>query len=232
MATALCLSIAPHPGLAGSAADITTDDAAGDDAEWGDWPLWEDVASDRATGEVNEGALSFLRQRPDGRLHHHANRVTIAEQSLQDGWVTLQQCHEGLDPVPRLQIVYHPERVRQLRVTAQRNVQRAEVVGARVELSDVGRDARICISARSLALVATDDGGFVLRNGPFMRRFLDGFYPMRVSMKVRWPNGVLRLGAVQPAVQPGFRVTERLDGVDFEALFEGRLSTRIHLFPL
>ena len=226
MATALCLSIGPRPGIAESTAA-----GDGDDREWGDWPRWDDVGAERATGEVNEGRLSFLRQRPDGRLHHHANRITIAEQSLRDGWVELQQCHEGLDPVPRLQIVYHPQRVRRLRVTEQRDVQRAEVVGSRVELRGVGRDARICISARSLALVAGDDGSFVLRNGPFMRRFLDGFYPMRVSMAVRWPTGTLRLGGVQPAAQPGFHVTEQRDGVDFEALFEGRLSTRIHLFP-
>lgn len=197
-------------------------------ADESDW----DAAGFDEPEPVNEGGLHFLSNRPAGRLHHHANRVTIAEDSLLDGWVTLDQCHTGLDPVSKIQIVYHPERVRELAVVAVDNVQSASVDGARVLLAGVGDQARVCIRARSLALVATEDGGFMLRNGPYMRRFLDGFYPMRVSMSVSWPQDVLRLTRTSPVAQPGFVVTPRPHGVDYEALFEGRLVTEIHFAPL
>ena len=68
--------------------------AAGDDG----FPAADDDLS-AIIEAVNEGQLVFLSAPPDGEIHHHINRITITESSLDDGWVKLVQCHEHLDPV-------------------------------------------------------------------------------------------------------------------------------------
>jgi hypothetical protein len=42
--------------------------------------------------------------------------------------------------------------------------------------------ARLCLSAQTRALRNTGNGYFNLVNGPYMRKFLDGYYPMRVTL--------------------------------------------------
>lgn len=71
----------------------------------------------------------------------------------------------------------------------------------------------------------------MIRNGPFMRQFLDGFYPMRVSLDVRPPPGRLRFAGIAPPEQDGFRVTQDEHRVRVDILFEGRLHTEIRLAP-
>jgi hypothetical protein len=73
------------------------------------------------------------------------------------------------------------------------------------------------------------DGLYVLENGPFMRRYLDGYFPMRVTVAVNWGDLGLSLADSEPQAQPGFEVTESPHGVTIEATFEGRLMTELRL---
>lgn len=177
--------------------------------------------------EVNDGELRFI-DRPTGKpVHHHHNIIELSASSLEDGWVRLLQCHEHLDAVRRAQVVYNEERSRGLEVTAVENIGRAWVEGASVQLEDVGPQARLCVRAETRALIANGDGSYTLRNGPFMRRFLDGYYPMRVSMDIRFPGRQLRFAGIQPPRQEGFDVTASTQGVQIDAWFEGRLQTEV-----
>ena len=189
---------------------------------------WFDDFEEKARA-VNEGGLVFLRQPPEAPVHYLHNRITILPDSLSTGWVRLSQCHEHLDAVPALQIVFHPERIRKLSVSAQRDVRKAWVEGPSVQLEEVGKRARVCISAETRALSSDGERRFRLRNGPFMRRFLDGYYPMRVRLDVRWPGQALRLISVspQPQPQPGFRLQREDDNLSIETLFEGKLTTTL-----
>ena len=65
---------------------------------------------------VNEGELEFLHPPPAESVHHHINRIQISVDSLDHGWVELNQCHHHLDPVPYLEIVYHPQRIRHIKL--------------------------------------------------------------------------------------------------------------------
>ena len=60
-----------------------------------------------------------------------------------------------------------------------------------------------------------------------MRRFLDGYYPMRVSMRVEYPLHMLRYVNMKPE-----GITHRVDNssgrLEIEARFEGRLNTEIN----
>jgi hypothetical protein len=180
-----------------------------------------------SASEVNEGSLVFLDHLPIKPVHHQHNTIRISERSLDDGWTVLEQCHENLDQVPATQIVFNPERVRNLEVVKAVNVGRAWVEGPSVQLQNVGAGAEVCLRADALALRNHGDGTYTLTNGPFMRRFLDGYYPMRVSASVKLLTPHIRFVRIEPAPQTGFRVWELADGINYDAWFEGRLRTVI-----
>ncbi|MEW8584875.1 MAG: alpha/beta hydrolase, partial [Candidatus Thiodiazotropha sp.] len=75
---------------------------------------FDDDAFESDTEGVNEGELEILDSPPEEPVHHHINRIQIGEDSLRDGWVDLHQCHRHIDPVPLLEIVYHPQRIRHI----------------------------------------------------------------------------------------------------------------------
>ena len=175
---------------------------------------------------VNEGRLRFLEHPPQQPVHHHSNRIRITRSSLADGWVALEQCHNHLDAVPASQILYHPERIRAIRILSSEGIGVSRVQDHSVQLQDVGDGARLCLQAESRALRQLPEGALLLQNGPYMRRFLDGYYPMRVSLEIRYPADLLRLERREPETQPGFRLRERPGLIEADTWFEGRLFTR------
>lgn len=182
--------------------------------------------------EVNDGDLRFLAKPPDRLVHHHQNHITLTPDSLDSGWVRLEQCHQHLDPVPSSQIVYSQDRIRALRIVRTENIERAWVHEHSVQMEGIRHDALLCIEAESLAL--QDDGakGYVLHNGPYMRRFLDGYYPMRVSMTVSLGASGLRFDSLTPTAQPGFSVRVGQTEVGYDTWFEGRLTTAIRFVEI
>jgi hypothetical protein len=75
------------------------------------------------------------------------------------------------------------------------------------------------------------DGTYHVNNGPFMRRFFDGYYPMHVSMEVLLQTDRLRYLDITPVEQEGFKVTADRHQVKFDVWFEGRLRTLIRFVP-
>jgi hypothetical protein len=65
-----------------------------------------------------------------------------------------------------------------------------------------------------------------------MRRFLDGYYPMRVTLAVHYPCERLQFAGATPTPQPGFSVRDADCRVDVEAWFEGRLNVALRFLPL
>lgn len=181
----------------------------------------------KGVADVNEGQLRFLAQAPAKPVHHHLNRIFISEDSLATGWVRLEQCHRNLDPVPSMQVVYNKDRIRHLAVLQSEKIGKAWVHDNTVQLEQVAPAALLCIRAETRAL--QDDGGgiFSLANGPYMRRFLDGYYPMRVSMDVNLETDRIRYLDISPAPQAGFDFQQHGARLGYEALFEGELRTVI-----
>ena len=192
-------------------------------------PFDDDSLWDPPRYESNRGNLNFLTTPPDGRVHHHQNQITLVASSLDDGWVTLRQCHNDIDRVRRAQILYNAATTRDIVIESQSNIEETWVEGASVQLRRVQPDAELCIRARSQMLRVLGDGLYVLENGPFMRRYLDGYFPMRVTVAVNWGDLGLSLADSEPQAQPGFEVTESPHGVIIEATFEGRLMTELRL---
>ncbi len=176
---------------------------------------------------VNDGPLNFLAQAPTKPVHHHQNHLFVRDDSLDTGWVRLEQCHRHLDPVPRTQVVYHPERIRHIVILRSEHIGKAWVQDNTVQLEQVEPAAVLCIRAETRALVDEGGGVFSLANGPYMRRFLDGYYPMRVSMDVNLETGLLQFLDISPSPQTGFNVQQQVRRIGYEALFEGELRTVI-----
>jgi hypothetical protein len=177
--------------------------------------------------DVNEGSLHFLETAPARPVHHHQNHIRIDAESLRSGWVELAQCHDNLDAVPRAQITFREGYVRDLAVLSFARIEEARVEGASVQLHNIEPGARLCLTAQTRALHAAGNGYFNLYNGPYMRRFLDGYYPMRVTLNIAYPSDLLRLIDVSPPVQPGLELAEQSGAIRIDALFEGELNTLI-----
>jgi len=180
--------------------------------------------------KINEGKLRFLIKPPKKRVHHHHNTLIIHANSLKDGWVKMQQCHQHLDKFPRAQVVYKKYKIKNLKLVSSKNIEKAWIENHTVQLRNVRKGARLCIEADTRALLKNKDGSFTLTNGPFMRRFLDGFFPMRVSMDLRFPKNI-KFVSISPPQQPGLRINYNGSGVHFDAWFEGKLYTNIKLKP-
>lgn len=188
-----------------------------------DWPDDWDIAARAAA--VNEGELAFLPADAVDKAHAHLNHIRITADSLEGGWVGLAQCHENLDAVPAAQVLFRPGGIRNLAIADSRNIGRAWVDGHSIQLQDIGPDALLCIEGESQALQQLSAGHYRLRNGPYMRRFLDGYYPMRVALAIDYPADLLQLVGQSPASQPGFNVSRDGASLSVDATFEGRLIT-------
>lgn len=176
---------------------------------------------------VNEGVLTFLSTPPAKPAHHHQNHIRITRDSLASGWTELVQCHDHLDAVPRTQITFREGFVRDLRVVEARAIGEAWVQGSSIQLRGVNPGARLCLAAQTRALKDSGSGYYTLNNGPYMRKFLDGYYPMQVSLRLEYPAGLLQVVDISPAEQQGFRVSQQAGLVNIETLFEGELRTQV-----
>ncbi len=175
--------------------------------------------------EVNEGVLHILQLRPDLNEYHHQSRLKITHESLKTEWVDMVQCHTNLDATSALQIVFTLDRVRDLRISSYSKINRVWVDENTVQLEDISPGSRLCLSLKTRAL-RINRKKITLKNGPFMRRFLDGYYPMRMSMRVEYPAETMRLLSIKPEGIP-----ERIENngwLEIDVRFEGRLTTEIN----
>jgi hypothetical protein len=151
--------------------------------------------------------------------------IYITRDSLEDGWVRLEQCHSRLDPVAETQIVYHPERIRNLQLVSSKNIDAARVEGHSVLLRGIGREASLCLQAESRALSLLPNRHYRLKNGPYMRRFLDGYYPMRLTLEIHYPAEALELNSLRPLPGKAGSLRRHPGVIRWDGWFEGRLYT-------
>ena len=193
-----------------------------------EWERFINDDSEERALAVNEGDLEFLTSPPDKPPHVLHNKLVINSQSLKDGWVDLVQCHENLDKVSIAEIMYHGRRTRNIQVLSSVGVEKAWVDKNSVQLVNISDNARICVTAEVHSLYPNFDGTYSMYNGPFHRRFLDGYYPMRVTMDVTLPKGQLSFGAVNPIEQTGFSVIHDKQTMQIDALFVGELNIEVY----
>lgn len=175
--------------------------------------------------------VQFLDQPPTQAPHRQEMKVLIDAQSLKTGLVRVDQCHYRLDPVPATQIVFGPA-LRALQVTRSRNIGSLDLEGRSVQLHDVGEDAEICLRTVNQVFRQQADGSFVLRNGPFMRQFLDGYFPLQLHYQVRYPANLITLESLTPEVPTNMLTRDQAGKLDLQVLFTGPLQLETRFRPL
>ena len=177
--------------------------------------------------DINEGELRFLERPPEKAPHLHSTHVFISEESLKTGWVTAKQCHYNLDQVSALQVVFSPRRIRRIEILQADNIGRAWVEGASVQVTHVGKNAVLCILSENFAIKHnTVERTYEWHGGPYMRRFLDGYFPMQVKLAIDYPPDRLRLESIDPGTLR-FKTVAQPGLIRLDALFEGRLDITI-----
>ena len=150
------------------------------------------------------------------------NSLEINTQSLKTGWLEFSQCHYQLDPVPKIEVTYNPKHTRNLKILSYQDIDEATALKDAVVLMNVKRGAQVCIQGESQTLTPLDNG-FSVQRGPYMRKFLDGYYPMIVeeSIKLNLLNARL---IKQTPVKPE-KTQKDSDGslYHFNYAFEGQL---------
>lgn len=202
----------------------------------GDGDKWFEEDIEEQARQVNEGALHFLSQAPEASNSHALeNQIHISATSLKDHWVKIRQCHTQLDPVAQSQIVYRYQHMRNLHIEQHQAIGKAWVEGQSVQMEDLQPGAKICVRVEAQIFQPTQIEGkdaFILTNGPFYRKFLDGYYPFHLQFTIDYPANLLRFDSSRPEPQAGVNVTVSPGRLHFDIWFEGELSTAILFQPL
>jgi hypothetical protein len=173
---------------------------------------------------AKEGELRFLVENPDPKGYWYSSRVALSEESLRTGEVSLETCHHQLDPIRKVVIAFNPQRLIGLSVSSHQGIETIESEAHRVTLSNVQRGAHICIALQSRALDQISPSQWRLQAGPLMRRYFDGYLPMKAELRVSWPRNLLRLESTQPTFQPGVSIVSSESGAEMLTVFAGRFS--------
>jgi hypothetical protein len=194
--------------------------------------MFEDDFEEKAL-QVNEGELEFLATPPvDKPIHTVINTITITGSSLETEWVTLHQCHKNLDAVAESEIVYQYKQMRNLRIEHYYGMDKAWIENQSVQMKDIEKGATLCVLADVRILRPNSNGGYSLRNGPYFRKYLDGYYPFHVQLNINYPKSSLSLKSTQPKRQRGFDVEEDNGSLKMNAWFEGKLMVEAQFIPV
>jgi hypothetical protein len=188
---------------------------------------WFNDDSEPSIDDVNEGQLIFISPLADKNILSSEAIMTITDNSLKTGMVSLQQCYRNLDPVAEMEVVYSYKNMKQLRIISVGNIADARVVGSSIQLQDVTASAFICVAAEVQLLENTAEDSYVLSYGPYYRRFLDGYYPYHVTVIIDYPERHLRYADVSPSPRPLFELIKQPGKLIMDTWFEGVLLVNI-----
>jgi len=188
---------------------------------------WFNDDAEFRIADVNEGKLNFLVDSKKALAHKSENHIKILPESLKNGWVEMAQCHRGLDAVPLAQLVFPEYVIRQLKITKQQGIAEAVVEGNSVQMVDLSRGAALCVAMQVKALHKESEGQYALINGPYQRRFLDGYYPMSLQLNIDYSESGIKPVDIYPVIQPGMKADDKMKKLVINASFEGVLRTRV-----
>lgn len=177
--------------------------------------------------QVGAGEVMFLDSPPAGRILYSENRISLSGESVVSGWASIEQCYTGMDAVAKTEIVYRYRNMRKLRIRSLHDIRAASLTENSVRLNEVGVDASLCVQLEARILHETSDEQLILRNGPFQRKFLDGYFPMHVSLEVSFPAHALQVVDTMPRPQSGVSVTEKDGRIVIDSWFAGSLMVEI-----
>lgn len=181
--------------------------------------------------QSSDSHLTFIAPAKNKPALHSINEITISPQSLKTGWVDLLQCYQHLDPVPEMEVVYNYKNMRKLKIIKSKNIEQAFIKGQSVQLENVQRNSQLCISTEVKNFYKNKNGYFKLKNGPYHRKFLDGYFPFHLTLKVNYPSTLLKFISSKPKSQFGFVLNQSDNTILIDSYFTGKLYTEITFKP-
>ena len=165
----------------------------------------------------------------DGVVHQQQMLLRIHPQSLQSGWVEMEQCHRDMAPTGRSAVQFRKGKVRDLELVRTAQIGRGWIgsEGTAIELEDIGRSNELCLRGE-LRILQRMEGGYRLQSGPYFLRFLDGYFPLRLKLQVDSRAAGLRPQRLLPEQIPHQTGTGKLT---LDLLFEGELLMELQLVP-
>ena len=188
---------------------------------------WFNDDSEPSNDDVNEGQLTFIAPPADKNILATEAVMTITDNSLKTGMVSLRQCYRNLDPVAEMEVVYSYKNMKQLRIVSVGNIADARVIGNSIQLQDVTASAFVCVAADVQLLENKAEDFYVLSYGPYYRRFLDGYYPYHATVIIDYPQRRLRYADVSPSQRPMFELVTEPGKLIMDTWFEGVLQVNI-----
>jgi len=185
---------------------------------------WFNSDDELPTSKVNDGQLNFIKNTPEKNIFHSEINITIDQVSIDDGWTTLTQCYSNLDPVPRTAVTYRKNLIKNLKVLSSKHIKHTKVSGNKVILKEVAKDASLCIGATARNFYQNEDESFSLVNGPYHRKFLDGYFPYHLNLNIHY-SPKLKFNYSTPKQQSGFKIKQLANSLLVDTLFEGKLKT-------
>ena len=184
---------------------------------------WFNSDDELPTSKVNDGQLIFLKDKPKQHIFNSEINITVDQNSIDNGWTKLTQCYSNLDPIPRTAVVYRENLIKNLKVLSSKNIKSAQVMGHKVILKDVTKNASLCIGVTARNFYQNKDKSFNLINGPYHRKFLDGYYPYHLKLNIHY-SPKLKFGSSTPKHQSGFQIKQFSNSLLIDTVFEGRLK--------
>jgi hypothetical protein len=179
--------------------------------------------------EISSGELQILYPPPKQDIPYHSKTLTIVPTSLRDGWVRNSQCLTNIDWWgDAVQIVFGAGKVRKLKITRAENIAKSWVEGPTVQLEGVAKRAVLCLTSENRIFI--NDGSLALptlKVGPFMFQLFDGFFPMRLSMRIEYPPDLLSFDSIKPGSQPGVEVIRSPGQILYQTTFDGILWVHV-----
>ena len=185
---------------------------------------WFNSDDELPTNKVNEGQLNFLNINSKKNIFGSVINIMVDQNSIDEGWTKLTQCYSNLDPIPRTAVVYRKNLIKNLKVLSSKNIKSTKVAGNKVLLNHVSKKASLCIGATARNFYQNEDKSFSLVNGPYHRKFLDGYYPYHLKLNIHY-SPKLKFSFNIPKQQTGFQVKQNSNSLSIETVFEGRLKT-------
>ena len=185
---------------------------------------WFNSDDELPISKVNDGQLTFLTSSTKKNIFNSVINIFVDQKSIDDGWTKLTQCYSNLDPIHRTAVVYRKNLIKNLTVLSSKNIKGTNVSDNKVFLKDVSKNAMLCIGASARNFYQNKDRTFSLVNGPYHRKFLDGYYPYHLKLNINFiPK--LKFSYALPKQQPGFQVQQDSRALFIDTIFEGRLKT-------
>ncbi len=192
-------------------------------------------AADEVDQLLDIGGPRFepLATAPDEAVFLHAKVLTLTRESLTSGWVGNHQCHRRFAAVPALDVVFPAGAVDAIEILEADGIGQAWSDDQGVYSRHVTPDSRLCFRSRNRLLVRdVGGGGYHMLVGPFFYRFLDGYFPMRMDLTVRYPAALLRSRRVTPDGPPDVEVRHGPGEIRVTSVFRGELWVEFWFEPI